>query len=105
VFEPKRIFTKYPEGDPTGHIQLPLVGKVTPSDPIENFQYGLGGALEELPYDQALLRTQNALDYLNKILFKLEHKFDPPKEESTRTLLETEPDSVVESTHSHTEGT
>jgi hypothetical protein len=69
VFETKAL-KKGAESDPTGHVQLLMVGRVNPSDPVETHQFSLGDALDQLPEAQAINRTQQAIDYLQR---KLSH--------------------------------
>lgn len=77
VFEPRKMFEHTPQGDPQGHIQLPMVGKVTPINAVETHQYSLGMALDDLPPDEALLRAQQAVDYLSKKMEHYEERLKP----------------------------
>lgn len=81
VFEPRLLPSSgsRPEGDPTGHGQLILTARIEPIDPVESYKYQWIGALDELPLEQGLLRAQEAMDYLVKILARIEGKLKTPE--------------------------
>lgn len=73
VFE-LRVIPNVGSYDPSGCSNLALVGRIDPSDRSENYRVSLGGVIEDMPYDQAMIELQRARDHLDKVQARVEDK-------------------------------
>lgn len=77
VFEPRVLpsssYGSSQYGQPSGCAELAMVARIDPTDKIENYQFMLGHELDQLPPEQAVLRTQQAIDHLSRKLAKFEN--------------------------------
>jgi hypothetical protein len=67
-------------GQPKDCAELAMIARLDSEEKIEHHQFGLGHELDQLPYDQALLHTQEAIDYLQRKMIQIENKFKVPEE-------------------------
>lgn len=83
VFE-LRVLPKVGSYDPAGCSSLAMVGRINPNDLCEHYRVSLGGAIEDLPQEQAEMELQRARDHLDKVQARVEGKFKQPEETQQR---------------------